>query len=71
MDGSELTRQIRTNPDPLKAATPVIGFTGDLSDRDKDFYANLGISGVLGKPFSEMEFLSVLTSVFGADRPGN
>lgn len=71
MDGSELTRQIRTNPDPLKAATPVIGFTGDLSDRDKDFYANLGISGVLGKPFSEKEFLLVLTSVFGAGRLRN
>jgi signal transduction histidine kinase len=66
MDGSELTRQIRANDDPLKASIPVVGFTGDLSDRDKDFYANLGINGVLGKPFSEKEFLSVLVSVFSA-----
>jgi signal transduction histidine kinase/CHASE3 domain sensor protein len=66
MDGSELTRQIRNNPDPLKASVPVVGFTGDLSDRDKDFYADLGINGVLGKPFSEKEFLSVLASVFSA-----
>lgn len=71
MDGSELTRQIRNNADPLKASTPVVGFTGDLSDRDKDFYADLGINGVLGKPFSEKEFLSVLASVFSAGRKGN
>lgn len=71
MDGSELTRQIRSNADPLKASTPVVGFTGDLSDRDKDFYADLGINGVLGKPFSEKEFLSVLTSVFSAGTTGN
>lgn len=64
MDGSELTRQIRGNTDKGKASTPVIGFTGDLSDQDKDFYATLGINGVLGKPFSEKEFLSVLASVF-------
>lgn len=68
MDGSELTRQIRGNADPLKAATPVVGFTGDLSDQDKDFYADLGINGVLGKPFSEKEFLSVLASVFSAGK---
>jgi len=66
MDGSELTRHIRTHADPQKASIPVIGFTGDLSDRDKDFYANLGINGVLGKPFSEKEFLLVLASVFSA-----
>lgn len=71
MDGSELTRQIRSNADPLKASTPVVGFTGDLSDRDKDFYADLGINGVLGKPFSEKEFLSVLTSVFSEGKTSN
>lgn len=71
MDGSELTRQIRNNADPLKASTPVVGFTGDLSDRDKDFYADLGINGVLGKPFSEKEFLSVLASVFSAGSQSN
>lgn len=64
MDGSELTRQIRGHADARKASTPIIGFTGDLSDEDKDFYATLGINGVLGKPFSEKEFLSVLASVF-------
>lgn len=68
MDGAELTRQIRNNTDPLKASVPVVGFTGDLSDRDKDFYAGLGINGVLGKPFSEKEFLSVLASVFSAGK---
>lgn len=71
MDGSELTRQIRSNADPLKASIPVVGFTGDLSDRDKDFYADLGINGVLGKPFSEKEFLSVLVSVFSARNASN
>lgn len=71
MDGSELTRQIRSNTDPLKASTPVVGFTGDLSDRDKDFYADLGINGVLGKPFSEKEFLLVLTSVFSEAKRSN
>ncbi|GGM83254.1 hypothetical protein GCM10010967_13710 [Dyadobacter beijingensis] len=69
MDGAELTRQIRRNPDAVKALTPIIGFTGDLSDRDKDFYAELGIDGVLGKPFSEKEFLSVLGAVFGTQHP--
>ncbi|SEI38541.1 hypothetical protein SAMN05216327_101112 [Dyadobacter sp. SG02] len=71
MDGSELTRQIRTNADPLKASIPVVGFTGDLSDRDKDFYADLGINGVLSKPFSEKEFLSVLGVVLGENRWNN
>jgi CheY-like chemotaxis protein/nitrogen-specific signal transduction histidine kinase len=71
MDGSELTRQIRNNADPLKASIPVVGFTGDLSDRDKDFYADLGINGVLGKPFSEKEFLQLLGQVFGTPKPGN
>ncbi|SDF78412.1 His Kinase A (phospho-acceptor) domain-containing protein [Dyadobacter soli] len=71
MDGSELTRQIRSNADHQKASTPVIGFTGDLSDRDKDFYAGLGINGVLGKPFSEKEFLSVLASVFSRGARSN
>jgi CheY-like chemotaxis protein len=68
MDGAELTRQIRSHADPARAATPVIGFTGDLSDRDKDFYAGLGINGVLNKPFSEKEFLSVLNQVFSPKR---
>ncbi|WP_353721257.1 ATP-binding protein [Dyadobacter sp. 676] len=68
MDGAELTRQIRSNADLSRAMTPVVGFTGDLSDRDKDFYAGLGITGVLGKPFSEKEFLTVLGQAF--NRPG-
>ncbi len=71
MDGAELTRQIRSNTDHTKATTPVIGFTGDLSDRDKDFYAGLGINGVLGKPFSEKEFLQLLGQVFSAGRQSN
>lgn len=68
MDGSELTRQIRSNADSRKAATPIVGFTGDLSDGDKDFYADLGINGVLGKPFSEKEFLVVLAAVFSSGK---
>ena len=68
MDGSELTRQIRSNADSRKAATPIVGFTGDLSDGDKDFYADLGINGVLGKPFSEKEFLAVLAAVFSSGK---
>lgn len=68
MDGAELTRHIRRSTDPGKAAIPVIGFTGDLSDRDKDYYAALGINGVLNKPFSEKEFLTVLSHAFGTQR---
>lgn len=64
MDGVELTRRIRTQADADKARTPVIGFTGDSSDRDKHFYAGLGINGVLGKPFSEGELLLLLGQVF-------
>lgn len=64
MDGTELTRRIRAHAEARKAATPVVGFTGDLSDRDKHYYAGLGINGVLGKPFSESELLLLLGQVF-------
>lgn len=64
MDGMELTRRIRAHGEADKASTPVIGFTGDSSDRDKNFYAGLGINGVLGKPFSEGELLLLLGQVF-------
>lgn len=66
MDGSELTRRIRGHADTRKARTPVVGFTGDSSDRDRDYYAALGINGVLGKPFSENEFITLLAQVFSA-----
>nr|WP_295928952.1 ATP-binding protein [uncultured Dyadobacter sp.] len=64
MDGMELTRRIRAHVEADKAGIPVIGFTGDSSDRDKNFYAGLGINGVLGKPFSEGELLLLLEQVF-------
>ncbi|MBF0355490.1 MAG: response regulator [Alphaproteobacteria bacterium] len=50
MDGIEATRQIRALSNALKAGTPIIAMTANVSEEDIQSYLNAGMNDVLGKP---------------------
>jgi len=60
MNGLELTKRIRGHADEKKAQIPVLGFTGSTADDNLAYYTEIGMNGVLEKPFDEQHFTDLL-----------
>ncbi|WP_046243641.1 response regulator [Hymenobacter terrenus] len=63
MNGLEATARIRANPDPLRAATPILALTANAFRADAEKYVAAGMNDTLPKPFDEMELLSKLAAL--------
>ncbi|HCH33128.1 MAG TPA: hypothetical protein DE045_09300 [Oceanospirillaceae bacterium] len=61
MDGIEATTKIRALADPSKAKTPVIAITARNPDTDQEIWFAIGVNDFVGKPFSEEEFIQVVS----------
>jgi CheY-like chemotaxis protein len=61
MDGIEATTKIRALADPSKAKTPVIAITARNPDTDQAIWFAIGVNDFVGKPFSEEEFIQVVS----------
>jgi signal transduction histidine kinase/CheY-like chemotaxis protein len=57
MDGVELTKKIRSNPDIKKCRTPIIAITGQISPESHQNYISSGLNDYLVKPYKESELL--------------
>jgi len=57
MDGVELTKKIRANPDIKKCRTPIIAITGQISPESHQNYISSGLNDYLVKPYKESELL--------------
>lgn len=57
MNGTELTRMVRSHEDRKKAAVPVIAITGQVSQAAHNSYLLSGLNSYLIKPYSETELL--------------
>ncbi|MGY0037365.1 response regulator [Pedobacter sp. NJ-S-72] len=57
MDGLELTKKIRSNPDAKKCRTPIIAITGQISPESHQNYISSGLNDYLVKPYKENELL--------------
>jgi len=60
MNGVELTKRIRKNPDGYKSTVPVLAFTGSSTEENKVYYTSMGMNAVLEKPFEESQLISTL-----------
>ena len=60
MNGLELTKRIRGHVDEKKALIPILGFTGSIADDNLAHYTEIGMNGVLEKPFDEQHFTDLL-----------
>jgi len=58
MDGFDLLRELRANPDT--ADLPVVMITSRIAAKHRDFAASLGASHYLGKPYPEDELLALV-----------
>jgi len=61
MGGIEATTKIRALADPSKAKTPVIAITARNPDTDQAIWFAIGVNDFVGKPFSEEEFIQVVS----------
>jgi len=61
MDGIEATTKIRALADTGKAKTPVVAITARNPDTDQEVWFAVGVNGFVGKPFSEEEFVQVVS----------
>lgn len=57
MNGVELTKKIRSNPDEEKCRTPIIAITGQISPESHQNYISSGLNDYLVKPYKESELL--------------
>jgi len=60
MNGVELIKRIRKNPDAYKSTIPVLAFTGSSTEENKVYYTSMGMNEVLEKPFEESQLMSTL-----------
>jgi CheY-like chemotaxis protein len=61
MDGIQATQFIRELPDPVKAAVPIIAFTANTLQGDKEEYIKAGMDDYLAKPFNEKNLFLVIS----------
>ncbi len=59
--GDEMTKIIRKLPDTLKANTPIVALTASVDSADTSPYLEAGINEVIQKPFTEKQFVDVLS----------
>ena len=62
MDGIEATVQIRSLPDPVMSATPIIALTANCHAEDLLKYQRAGMDDYLAKPFDEALLLGAILS---------
>jgi CheY-like chemotaxis protein len=67
MDGVTLVQRVRQSPSRLHV--PVLGVSAQLTAGDQDRMRRLGFTGLLTKPFSEVELWSAVARLAGG-RPG-
>jgi len=67
MDGMEATKVLRTDEKSLNKKTPIIAFTA-LSDSPAQNYMNVGMNGLLAKPFTKNELYNILQKWLSNDR---
>jgi CheY-like chemotaxis protein/HPt (histidine-containing phosphotransfer) domain-containing protein len=60
MDGIEATQSIRQLADYAKASIPIIAFTANTMNGDKEKYLAAGMNDYLAKPFDERRLFQVL-----------
>lgn len=63
MDGLQLTKLIRNDENDKKSAIPVIGYTGNVSEEERQKCLSMGMNDLLAKPFTENDLVEVLTRV--------
>jgi PAS domain S-box-containing protein len=61
MDGMEATHHIRSMPDPVKAAIPIIALTANALKGDSEKYLAAGMTDYLAKPFDEERLFRVIS----------
>jgi signal transduction histidine kinase/ActR/RegA family two-component response regulator len=61
MDGIQVTRRIRIDPDPVIAELPVIGLTAAVLNTERETYLQAGMNEVLAKPL-DVEAIKVALS---------
>ena len=65
MDGIETIKAIRNN---YKSDIPVIALTANASQEDKRNYLDLGMNGVLSKPFIQDELFALINELVGTKK---
>jgi len=68
MDGIEATQSIRQLADPVKASIPIIAFTANTLNGDKEKYLAAGMNDYLAKPFDEKRLFQVLAKFLLQDK---
>jgi CheY-like chemotaxis protein len=63
MDGVALFRELQTNP--ATQAIPVILLTAKVQSADLDQFAQLGVAGVIAKPFDPLTLSEQVASTLG------
>ncbi|TCC92331.1 response regulator [Pedobacter frigiditerrae] len=67
MGGIELTKLIRSYPDPSKANLPILGVTANVLEEDRKKYIESGIDDLVLKPFSEKELIDKMAEYLNKD----
>jgi len=65
MDGLETLRQLQHHPQT--AAIPVIFLTAKAQDTDRSTYQQLGVAGLIVKPFNPVEISLEIEKILGWD----
>lgn len=66
MDGPTAFRHLRSHP--ATAHVPVILLTAKLQPADRERFRDLGVDGVIGKPFEPMNLPEQVTTLLASDR---
>lgn len=65
MDGPTTFRRLQENPDT--ARIPVIFLTAKVQAADRRFFADLGVAGVISKPFDPLQLAHEVQGLLGWD----
>lgn len=63
MDGLSVLQQLRENP--VTQSIPVIMFTAKVPSLIEEQYADLGIAGIIAKPFDPLELVNQVSNALG------
>ncbi len=64
MDGFELTKHLRRDPD--KQHLPIIMITSRIADKHRNYAFEMGVDAYLGKPYQEEELLQLIDNIINA-----
>lgn len=65
MDGHETARRIRKNPDPAKAAIPIIAVSANIYEKDKKEAMDAGMNAFIEKPVAIDKLFEAMDRIVG------